>query len=213
MLRWLVLLLMLANSLLLFWYAQKYRFAEPDRLPDINPKLLRMPTELDAFEVLIPRTRECALYLDLSSEYEARRLVELLATRGYAAAVEPMPARLVGLRLDYPLPADAEARIRVLDRLARSGWVPETRDGALVLGAYESEAELAAVKQQLPEDIASGTRVRRVLAPSGQFQVAVSYLIGYEITSEINQIVKNGWPGIKFEKKVCSGVASSKVDQ
>jgi len=213
MLRWLFLLVVLANALLFFWYAQKYHFDQSGSQPDFKPSVLRLPSELRAGEQLTPRPRECANFAPLTSEFEASRLVEFLQERGFASEYEAMPPVEDGFRLEYPLPADAEARINVLDELARVGWVPESRDGALVLGSYTSEEAADTMLATLPAAIAEKTRRKSVLRASGDFKVSTSYLVGYEITSEIKQLISDSWPGIKFEKNVCEGVATPQVDQ
>ena len=213
MLRWVFLLILLANSLLFFWYAQKYHFTESKSQPDFKPKVLRLPSELQPGETLEARPRECGIFLPLASEFEASRLAELLAERGFASEYKAMPPIEDGVRVEYPLPADAEARIQVLDDLARAGWVPETRDGALVLGSYTDEGVARQMLAGLPAKITDKARVKSVLRASGDFEVHTSYLIGYEISSEIKQLITDSWPGVKFEKNLCEGVARPKVDQ
>lgn len=213
MLRWVFLLILLANSLLFFWYAQKYYFTESKSQPDFKPRVLRLPSELQPGETLQARPRECAIFLPLASEYEASRLAELLAERGFATEFRAMPPIEDGVRVEYPLPADADARIRVLDDLARAGWVPETRDGALVLGSYKSESLAKESLSTLPKAVVDKARIKPVMRASGDFEVHTSYLIGYEISNEIKQLISDSWPGVKFEKNLCERVASPRVDQ
>ena len=213
MLRWLFLIILLANSLLFFWYAQKYHFTESKSLPDFKPRVLRLPSELQPTEKLVPRPRECARFSPLASEFEASRLVELLVEQGFTAEFKTMPPVEDGVRIEYPLPADADARIRVLDDLARVGWLPETRDGALVLGSYPDAEVARASLADLPESVVEKARIKPVLRASGDYEVLTSYLVGYEITSEIKQLVVDSWPGVKFEKNLCEGVASPRGDQ
>jgi hypothetical protein len=149
----------------------------------------------------------------LASEYEASRLADLLSERGFAAEYKTMPPVEDGVRMEYPLPADADARIRVLDDLARVGWVPESRDGALVLGSYADTDTAKQMLKQLPEAVSQKARIKSVLRSSGDYVVETSYLIGYEISSEIKQLITDSWPGVKFEKNLCEGVASPRVDQ
>lgn len=213
MLRWIFLLLLLGNALLFFWYAQSYRFADDGSRADFKPTLLRTPEELGAGEALEPRPRVCGYYQPLAGEFEASQLVDLLERYGIQANMAQMPPIAKGVRLELPLPADANARIAVLDDLARAGWVPESRDGALVLGEYASEEALKTTLSSLPENIASRIRTKQVIEPSREYRVDLSYLEGYEISSEINQLITGSWPGIKFEKNACIGVASLGSDQ
>lgn len=213
MLRWLFLLILLANSLLFFWYAQKYHFAPVTSQPDFKPSALRLPSEISPSETLEPRPRECASFAPLASDYEAARLEQLLSERGFLAKKRSLPPVVDGVSLDLPLPADAEARINILDELARAGWVPETRDGALVLGRYSNREAASEVQASLPSQIASRTRVKPVMRVSSEYAVETSYLIGYEISSEIKQLITQSWPGVIFQKNVCEGVATPQIDQ
>lgn len=213
MLRWLFLIVLLANSLLFFWYAQKYHFTPTSSQPDFKPAALRMPNELGANEILEPRPKECARFSPLSSDYEAARLAELLEQNGFVAEINALPPVEDGVSLDLPLPADAESRIRILDELARVGWVPESRDGALVLGRYPDADAAKALQASLPQDISARTRIKSVMRATGDYSVETTYLIGYEISSEIKQLISNSWPGIIFEKNLCEGVATPQVDQ
>ena len=213
MLRWVLLLALLANALLFFWYAQSYRFADDGRRADINPEMLRTPAELAPGEALEARPRECGFYQPLATETEASRLVDLLKRYSIQAEYRALPPERVGWRLELPLPADSAARIRILDELALQGWVPESREGALVLGSYEQQAELRAVQQSLPNSLAERTRIREIEASSGTYEVSLSYLQGFEISTEIKQLIASGWPGVEFQKNRCEGVASTGVDQ
>lgn len=208
MLRWIFLLIVLANALLFFWYAQTYHFSRAETPKDFKPSVLRLPSELNPGEVLESRERECAVYSPLASEYEASRLASVLEQQGYAVDFGLMPEVADGVRLEIPLPADAQSRIRLLDDLARVGWVPESRDGVLVLGNYADEAALAKVRSSLPDNISKRARGREVMRQSGDFEVRTSYLAGYEIGSEIKQLISQSWPGVKFEKNPCEGVAT-----
>ncbi len=211
MLRWLFLLLLLANALLFFWYAQQQAArAEPEA---VNVGSLRLLSELNGDEVLPARERVCLSYRPLSDEYDARRLLRLLADEPVSAeAVELEPA-IAGYRLTLPLPAEAAARIELLDELARQGWVPESRGAQLSFGSFADMAALQEVRAALPQPLRGRTQVAPVRAEKALWAVRVKHLSGYEISSEINQLIKTSWPGINIEKNPCEGVASPEVDQ
>jgi len=213
MLRWLFLLLLLANTLLFFWYAQQHAAAPEFAEPVAEGAGLRLLSELPADEVLPARARVCLSYAPLSSQYEAQRLASVLASEPVSTSVLPLPAAVTGWRLVLPLPADAGRRIELLDGLAREGWVPESRGGTLSFGRFSDPVALKKARGGLSPALRERTRVEEILADETLWEVRVKYLAGYEISSEINRLVAASWPGIKIEKNGCEGVASPQVDQ
>ncbi|GGC09778.1 hypothetical protein GCM10011352_40360 [Marinobacterium zhoushanense] len=213
MLRWLFLLLLLANALLFFWYAQQ-RAAEPEvKVSTSGGAGLRLLSELPANEVLPARERVCLSYAPLSSQYEAQRLESVLASEPVSTETVRLPAVVIGWRLVLPLPADAAQRIELLDALAREGWVPESRGGLLSFGRFPDLVSLNGVRNRLPPDLRERVQAEEIVADEAFWQVRVKHLAGYEISSEINQLVAASWPGIKIEKNDCEGVATPKGDQ
>ena len=213
MLRWLVLLVLLGNALLFLWYAQEYRFADTVRQPDIRPAALRFSSELGEAEQLQMRPRECGYFQPLESDYEAERLLDQLEGYGIDLAYEKIPPVAQGWRVELPLPADADSRVALLDQLASLGWVPESRDGALVMGVYPDAAAVDELFTQFPDDLQSKLRKKINFTQSDAFRVAVSYLQGFEFDQELIDRVATQWPGAQFEKKPCEGVATLKSDQ
>ena len=213
MLRWLVLLVLLANALLFLWYAQEYRFVDTVRQSDIRPAALRLPSELNEGEELVLRPRECGYFQPLESDYEAERLLTQLEGYGVDLAYEKIPPVAQGWRVELPLPADAERRVTLLDQLASLGWVPESRDGALVMGVYPDDTAVDELFLQFPDDLQSKLRKKVNYTQSDAFRVAVSYLQGFEFDQELIETVATQWPGAQFEKKPCEGVATLKPDQ
>lgn len=212
--RWFFLLLLLANALLFFWYAQRQAAAPvAAENEDVAVGELRLLSELPAREKLPARERICFSYAPLNSETEARRLVRMLEAEPVTAEPEPLPAEVIGWRLVLPLPADSARRIALLDELAQQGWVPESRGSILSFGNFDNRQALEALRQQLPAAIASRTQVQEQAAERGRWQVRVRHLAGYEISSEIKQLVSRSWPGIKVEKNGCEGVASPRGDK
>lgn len=213
MLRWLVLLVLLGNALLFLWYAQEYRFADTVRQPDIRPAAVRLPTELGEGEQLVMRPRECGFFQPLESDYEAERLLATLEGYGMDLAYETIPPVAQGWRVELPLPADADRRVELLDQLAMLGWVPESRDGALVMGVYPDDAAVESMFMAFPDELRSKLRKKINFYQSDAFRVTVSYLQGFEFDQELIEMVATQWPGTQFEKKPCEGVATLKSDQ
>lgn len=212
--RWFFLLLLLANALLFFWYAQRQAAAPvAAENADVAVGELRMLSELSSQERLPARERICFSYAPLNSEAEANRLVGMLESEPVTAEAEPLPAEVVSWQLVLPLPADTPRRIALLDELAREGWVPESRGSSLSFGSFNSRSKLDELRQQLPQAIADRTEVLEQMSNRGRWEVRVKHLAGYEISSEIKQLVSRSWPGIKVEKNGCEGVASPRGDQ
>ncbi|KEA63439.1 hypothetical protein ADIMK_2218 [Marinobacterium lacunae] len=208
MLRWLFLLLLLANTLLFFWYAQQHA-ATPKWAGSERPGVgLRLLSELEPGEVLPARERLCLLYAPLNSRYEAQRLMSVLASEPVGTEVVSLPPAVIGWQLVLPLPADASERIALLDALAVQGWVPESRGGQLSFGRFADRAALDEVRTGLPTALRGKVRVEQIRAEDSAWAVRVTHLAGYEISSEINQLIAASWPGIKIEKNDCEGVAS-----
>ncbi|MBV1787912.1 hypothetical protein KQ940_07565 [Marinobacterium sp. D7] len=213
MLRWLFLLLLLANTLLFFWYAQQRAAEHKPAVAASKGVGLRLLSELPPNEVLPARERVCLSYAPLSSRYEAQRLVSVLSSEPVSAEAVQLPPAITGWRLVLPLPADAAQRIELLDSLAREGWVPESRGGLLSFGRFSDQSALQGARSRLPAALRERVRVEEILADEALWQVRVKHLAGYEISSEINRLVAASWPGIKIEKNDCEGVASPQGDQ
>ncbi len=212
--RWFFLLLLLANALLFFWYAQRQAAAPAAaENKDVAVGELRLLAELPAQERLPARERVCFSYAPLNSRSEAQRLVGMLESEPVTAEPEPLPAEVTGWRLVLPLPADSARRIALLDELAQEGWVPESRGSNLSLGSFDDRAALEDLRRQLPAAIAARTEVLEQTSSRGRWEVRIKHLAGYEISSEIKQLVARSWPGIKVEKNGCEGVASPGGDQ
>jgi hypothetical protein len=163
MLRWLVLLVLLGNALLFLWYAQEYRFTDTLRQSDIRPAAIRLPDELGESESLLMRPRECGYFQPLETDYEAERLLAQLEEYDVDLAYEKIPPIALGWRVELPLPADADRRVALLDQLASLGWVPESRDGALVMGVYPDDAAVNELYLQFPEDLRNKLRKKNKL--------------------------------------------------
>jgi len=211
MLRWLFLLLLLANALLFFWYAQQQPSGQETTAS--NQGNLRLLSELPHDEILPARERECLSYGPVPSQSDAQRLIALLADEPVSATAMPLPPAIVGYRLTLPLPADAAARIELLDELARQGWVPETRGGRLSLGTFADLEALQRVRDTLSPALAERTEAVPNQASNGAWEVRVQHLSGYKIPNKINQLIRSSWSDIKIEKKPCKGVARPRSDQ
>jgi hypothetical protein len=214
MLRWVLLLTLLVNSLLFLWYAQQYRFADAIRQPDIRPAGQKLISELSESERPSLRPRECASFVKLETEYEAESLASFLDEALIEDVMQRQsPPMQVGLRVEMPLPADSASRITLLDELAKLGWLPESRDGALVFGQFSDELASETFAKEFPAELKSRLRFKPAYSQVPTYQVDFSYLQGFEIDQKILKLVAERWPFAEIEKNHCEGVASGKLDQ
>ncbi|WP_139327227.1 hypothetical protein [Marinobacterium stanieri] len=208
MLRWLALLLLLGNALLLFWYGQQRQLAEP--APEATLKNLHLLHELDRSAQLQPRELQCYRLGVFMSESELQRARGLLADKGFVIERQDAQSAVIGYHLRVSVPADAEARIQLLDELALAGWVPQTDAGDFVLGPFVGdEAQQAARTERQALMAVLDVDVRQVPIPDPDpgHDLLVSIPAGDELDDVLRQLLLSGWPGIKIEKKSCEGVA------
>ncbi|PSL14355.1 hypothetical protein CLV44_10884 [Marinobacterium halophilum] len=215
MLRWLALLLLLMNALVLLWYAQQQ---EGERVTVSTEEISRLHLlhELGGGESLQPRASECHRIGLFASPQEALRAAERLQERGFDAEVHPAPAAVIGYRLVLPRPADAAAELSLLDQLALAGWVPQTESGHFVLGPFlgEQARQEADIEQAAIASVLELTAQRQPIRDSVPLQQIFTRVPeAQNVEQRLQQILAGGWPGIKIEKKLCEGVAHPQQDQ
>lgn len=213
MLRWTFLLLLLANALLFFWFAQQHVAPAPVEMRSPGVARLKLLSELGPGEVLPARQRVCLVYAPLSSQAEAQSLVQLLDREQVSAEAVALPPQAEGYRLSLSLPADSDRRVKMLDELAAAGWVPESHGSEMLFGHYASRETAQAAHDSLPDELKAHVSLAPEFGSETRYEVHVSHLVGYEISSEINGLIESSWPGVKIEKKPCEGVASPRGDQ
>lgn len=217
MLRWLLLLLLLCNALLFLWYAQRQASA-PAESPsgDHRVTTLRLLHELPAGSRAGMGQRECYQLGVFASEREAEQAVRRL--EGIASAVErlPAPAEVNGYQLVIEMPAGADERRELLDMLALAGWVPQTRSGRFLLGPFRGESarrDAEAEQRALQEGLGVASRLQPVRQAGSGILLQIEVPAGGRMDGPSRQLLLRGWPGIKIEKKSCSGVAQPQLDQ
>ncbi len=213
--RWLALLLLLFNALLLLWYAQQ-QAAVPVDVAGEQISRLRLLHELGGGETLQSRERVCYQLGDFAARAEVETASNRLQERGFDTRIESAPPAVLGYRLRLPRPADPGAQLELLDRLALAGWVPQTRDGDFVLGPFmgvdglrQAQAEREAIDKVLQLKLAR----EPILDDAPGFRIQVSIAADGAVDRILDRMMSAGWPGIKIEKKVCEGVAHPQSDQ
>lgn len=209
MLRWLALLLLLSNALLLLWYAQQRE--EKVAMPAINEiKRLRLLHELGGGEVLRPRKQVCYAAGDFVSRNEAIDAQAWLQARGVDSELRSVPAAVIGYRLRLQRPADSDAQLALLDQLALAGWVPQTEAGHFVLGPFLGDRALQQAQTE-QEAIGEVLKLKLDVEPIRESrtlkQLWISMPEGAFDPSLVRSSMAAGWPGMEIEKKSCERVA------
>ncbi len=217
MLRWLLLILLLCNALLFLWYAQREQTATASSaFSQDQVTRLRLLHELSGGEVVRPLQLECYQVGVFATENEAGQAAQLLAPIAMAVEQFPAPEEVAGYQLAVEIPSQAQAQRELLDRLAIAGWVPQTRQGRFLLGPFtgnRARAEAAVEQRALKEGLGLNSELQPVMQPGTGVLLEVEVSAGTEIGLAPSQLLLRGWPGIKIEKKLCSGLAQSQSDQ
>lgn len=213
--RWFALLLLLLNAMVLLWYAQQQSAQAPAVASEQLSKL-RLLHELGGGEVLQTRALECYEVGTFLSRQEVDDAFLRLESLGFILEVESAAPIVLGYRLRLPQPAQPEAQLELLDRLALAGWVPQTVAGDFVLGPFMGEdarqqalAEAEAIRKVLQLQL----EPQPIMDDAPGFRLAASILEGSVDEARLARILGAGWPGVKIEKKSCEGVAQPQADQ
>ncbi len=216
MLRWLFLLLLLANAVVLLWAAllqREPRVASPEvvvqgvevrLLSEVEPGQLRTLSEAGVDQAL------CVSYVGLSARSDADQVAQLMQRYGLAPVVEQETVRrAAGFELVLTVPQDAQERIALIERLQALGVVPESspRGAQLLLGRYDFEAEAEAAREPfLGIGLAPELRVLERL--DELFEVVLPVDSDRNLFNKINRVLQQSHPDVKIEKKLCKGVAT-----
>ncbi len=214
MLRWLALLLLLSNALLLLWYGQQRQ--APNVVQVAEVKNLHLLHELDDRVELEPRERQCYQIGVFQSEREVLKARDLLEGKGFVIERQEAQSGILGYHLRIGIPADADASIRLQDELALAGWVPQSDAGDFVLGPFvgsEAEKNARAEQQVLQSVLDVQVGISSIPDPDPGFDLLLSIPAGDRLDDILGQMLLSGWPGIKIEKKSCEGVAHPQSDQ
>jgi hypothetical protein len=218
MLRWLFLLLLLVNAVVLLWAA----LLRPDAVvvpqgPADEAPSLRLLSEVDVSQLKrLERAAAggepalCVSYQGLETGLEAEQVVQLMRRYGLAPVIEQERISRPGrYELVLNVPEDPQERIALIERVQSLDVVPESSAEAaqLVLGRYGSEAEAEAAAARF-----RNTGLAPELRLLDRFDEVLTVVIPVgsdrELFNKINRVLEQSYSGIKIEKKVCKGVAS-----
>ncbi len=222
MLRWLFLLLLLVNALVLLWAALMQREAR-EPVPEVVEQgvSVRLLSEVDAGQLRELSQSQlqaqsaaaqslCVSYVGLPARADAEQVAQLMQRYGLLPIIEQEEIRLAeAFELTLNVPQDPQERITLIERLQAVDVVPESspRGTQLRLGRYgsEAEAEVAALRFR-------NTGLAPELRVLGRTQVLFAVLLPVDsdrnLFNKINRVLEKSHPGIKIEKKLCKGVAT-----
>jgi len=216
MLRWLFLLLLLANAVVLLWAAMLQR--EPlDVVPEVveqgvsvrllsevEPGQLRELVQPDAAQAL------CVSYVGLRTRFDADQVSELMRRYGLLPVIEQESVRRVaGFELVLNVPEDPQERIALIERLQSVDVVPESspQGAQLLLGRYATEAE-ADVALLRFRDTGLAPELHVLDRVDELYSVVIPVESDRNLFNKINRVLEKSHPDIKIEKKLCKGVAT-----
>jgi hypothetical protein len=222
MLRWLFLLLLLMNAVVLLWAALMQRDTR-EAVPQLVEQgaSVRLLSELDAGQLrelsqsqLQARSGAaqslCVSYVGLPARADAEQVAQLMQRYGLVPVIEQEDIRLAaGFELALNVPQDPQERIALIERLQAVDVVPESspQGTQLRLGRYDSEAEAEADAVRF-RDTGLAPELKVLDRTQELFAVVLPVDSDRDLFNKINQVLEKSHPGIKIEKKVCKGVAT-----
>ncbi|UTW11021.1 hypothetical protein [Marinobacterium rhizophilum] len=216
MLRWLFLLLLLANAIVLLWAALLQR--DPGVVPPevVEPGAdVRLLSELDPGQ-LRPLGEEgqsqalCVSYVGLPALSDAEQVAGLMQRYGLVPVIErESTRRAAGVELVLAVPQDAQERIALIERLQSMDIVPESspQGAQLLLGRYASEAQAQAARERF-RDTGLAPQLQQVERLDERFVVVLPVDSDRNLFNKINRVLEQSHPDVKIEKKLCKGVAT-----
>ncbi|MFC6670893.1 hypothetical protein [Marinobacterium aestuariivivens] len=224
MLRWLFLLLLLANTVVLLWAA----LVRPDRVSEVIEPLPREGVELRLLSELAPSALQrleqvpdpatqglCLVYEGFADGSGARQAARLMRSNGFEPQLlTERRSEPEGFEILLSVPTDTNARIALIERLEALDVVPESRPGeaVLLLGRYRDLAVASEAMARFAEaGLEPEMRERERLVE--HFKLLLPAVSDRNLFNKINRVLEKAHPSIKIEKKVCEGVASPGGDQ
>ncbi len=223
--RWLFLFLMLANAIVLFWYATTQPRSESVEVSQGNELGLKLVAEIAAtelisrvdpvrrgLEALAPApTVSCFMIGATDNLMTAQRIMNFFSERGQNALINQQSRpRVIGHQLVIMAPDGDAARLRMLDQLDQAGVVPESQmeSGRLqfVIGTFESRTEGRAQLERF-KSMALLPALVPLKVDDWSYFIQVNGPFDQKMSSKISGIVRKAYPTIKIEKKLCKGVA------
>lgn len=218
MLRWLVLFLLLANVVVLFWFSSFT--TEKNTNADNRPAQLqsiRLVSEMDP-SALVSRDRPkgknepayCVYFIGFESQVNAEAVIEFLREQGINGTSIPGRKSSSSYIVETVVAQGLSDRMLLLDYMDShgiDGEADELESGAnLVLGRFSVESEAKAQLRQLDQlGLTSVMRIEKRW--SDHISVMVYESVDRKLSKEIKEVVQERYSLRKIEKKLCEGVA------
>ncbi|PIE42575.1 MAG: hypothetical protein CSA47_00090 [Gammaproteobacteria bacterium] len=212
LLRWVFLFTLLANAIVLFWYAvQKPELQQGEVAAFGHP--LRLVTEMNP-DVLVRKnvkqTQWCSEFGGVDNQVKAAALVGFILEQGFQASYRADERRVVkGYEVVVTIPVALEQRLAAMDFIAayEKQDIEEYEPGFeyVLQGFVDRESAMEAVARLATLSIPS--RVKVIKAVETQYVVTVIESGDRDLSKEIKEVVQERYSVVKNEKKSCEGVA------
>lgn len=224
--RWIFILLLLVNAVYFSWQLRPSEDLPEAKAVPADVARLRLLSEVDRSLLL---SRESSLQ-EVQKASVAQSWCQVVGGIPSLSIAEELRAKLLINGIESSLVVDDEERVLAYELIVRqpsSGDAdqallaniksmelaaePITLNGgsAYVLGRYGARAEVNRAQQRLSGLLRS--EIYQVVSKDSLYQVWVELDAGSETSNEINELQEYFQRGIKIEKKVCKGVASTGV--
>ncbi len=225
LLRWGLLFLVLANTLLFFWFSMQTGQGDRTQNKDAELQRLRLLNEFNAGELRLKQEAllqsaaggevadECYEVSGYSDEPAAAGLQQWLHAQQITAYIESERAALPEqYRLILPAVISTSERLRLLDQLSRHGLEGQLADMSEMrqtLAVYQNQRRANQAKSLL-----SLLEVSSEVIPVSPFESHSRVLFDASIDeilfNKIKEVVVNSPSELKITKKTCAGVESLK---
>ena len=222
MMRWLALFMLLANALLLLWYALQKPVEESVQQDTKGQvKELRLVSELNPQTLVLRKLQSdsassCVEFSGFDSEVSADAVKKFVYEQGFEAEIDRRSESVIAdIALILVMPNELNARLEALEYIeARERTViDEAELGAeYVLKGYSDAAEARRVVDKL-QLLGIETRIEYEKIEKTAYLVRVFESIDRKLSNEIKEVVLESYSLQKNEKKVCEGVASLKATE
>lgn len=220
MMRWLFILLLLVNALYFGWQMRQQQDSQITVEQFDGVSRIRMLGEVDQ-SLLLPReavapddARRCDVLTGVKSLSVAELLQQRLQELQIRSVIKPMDEeRVLAYELVLRQPSSEDAKHSMLQDLQRMGFGAEVaemnQEAVYIVGRYATRTELNRARDRMiglfnPD-------LYQVVSKRDLFEVWLEADAFEESANKINALKKYFPSGIKIEKKLCKGVASTGV--
>lgn len=227
--RWLFILLLLVNAVYFSWQMQSSEELHIAKPVPADVARLRLLSEVDQSLLLsreLPQQKVqevqevslaqswCQVIEGIASLNDAEELQLKLLAAGVESSISVSDEeQVLAYELIVRQPSAAEADVALLSNIKAMGLaverIPLNGGSAYILGRYGKRSEVNQAQERLSGVLRS--EIYQVVSKDGLYQVWIDNDEVSETPNKINDLREYFQHGIKIEKKVCKGVASTGV--